>query len=522
VGRNSHPTFFMKMNNKLLAIILFIKCPLLSISIVHSQNYINKVIPTSEYYVESASSKVLELDSNLNFLIVHSSYRNKLGQENKLCLFDLDEKIIKLSSFLDSINYSIVLDIIPIGNSYLLFGLKYNSITQLSDYWVARLNNNLDIIWTNTLRGINNRCLISKAYKEESNRIVLVGNDISVRSNGTWLKNNSMILVIDSNGVFKLNKSIRGVDSSDLEGYFDLIINKDKNIYACGYAYKRTLDQEPLILKLSPDGELLWRKQIVEPKYNEVLLNIFDQDDGSILCLGDSYDGTNSGNEFSYILLMNIDTSGKVNWTKRIIKGYLNESYNCIQSHNGDIICCGRYKANQEYIKDGWIVKFTSSGDSLWSRVINHDDSISEGFTYISQASDGGYYLTGYSWVPGDNSSKAWIVKTDSFGCVVPGCEKVVSVEDIISGKEKAFLFYPNPVVSKKFFFLSRIGNGESYQLQIHNLQGELVQTYPFRAHLGTQYEVDINSSVSSGLYVVNVINDLGKEVASEKMEVVR
>ena len=153
----------------------------------------------------------------------------------------------------------------------------------------------------------------------------------------------------------------------------------------------------------------------------------------------------------------------------------------------------------------------------MWSRVINHHDTYEERFNNISQAPDGGFYLTGYSWIEGDNSSKGWIVKTDSFGCVVPGCEKVVSTKDITSGKEKAYVFFPNPV-HDHFFFLSRVEESEKHYLMITNLQGQLMQTYPFTPHMGHQYQVDVNTEIPSGEYLIQVRNGMGEIVIGEKV----
>ncbi|NOT37898.1 MAG: T9SS type A sorting domain-containing protein [Saprospiraceae bacterium] len=490
-------------------------------SFCFSQEYFNKVIPSSQYYVEGSSSQVLELNDSTIAIIINAEYRDKPGQLNKLCLLNSEGNLISLNSYLDSINYVNVFDVIRNRDNYFLAGLKYNSVTKLNDFWISKTNRVLDTIWTKHFRGIYNRCKISKIYYGNDNKLILAGTDNNVRVTGTFINGRSFIFSLDSVGNFEFYTRIQGQDTVNQEGYFDVLQVKNGSIYACGTSAKFNLDQEPLIVKLSPDGKLVWRKQIVEPKYNEVLNNIYYQDDGTLLCVGGSFNGLNNGVQFTYILLESLDTLGNLLWTKRIVKGYKTYLYNTIQDSKSDIICTGSFQASPTYIQDGWIAKITSNGDSLWSRVINHDDSTSEGFSHISQASDGGYYLTGYSWVPGDNSSKAWIVKTDSFGCVVPGCEKVVRVEDIKNGKEKAFVMFPNPVVSKKFFFLSRIGSGETYQLKIFNLQGEVIQTYNFRPHVGTQDEVDLNASVASGLYIVNIINEIGKVIASEKMEVV-
>lgn len=63
---------------------------------------------------------------------------------------------------------------------------------------------------------------------------------------------------------------------------------------------------------------------------------------------------------------------------------------------------------------DFWIVKTNANGDSLWSRVfIGRDGDECE---YVSEASDGGYILAGWTWSFGAGKSDFWLIKINANG----------------------------------------------------------------------------------------------------------
>ncbi|MEO6189755.1 MAG: T9SS type A sorting domain-containing protein [Saprospiraceae bacterium] len=493
-----------------------------------AQEYFNKVIPSSEENIETIYCSGQLNSGNVLGGFVLSKFRNKYGRLLKH--FELDHlgNIIDFNNYLDSLNPLGIFALKKISNGFLTSGYQFRSTDSINHFWYARLNDQFDTIWTKGFKKKNNNSSFNNIVELKNTNIGLCGTDMKIRPNGTFLATIPVIAIADSLGDIIHYTEIRGKDTTGGEVFFGITEGHDSSVYASGYIVKNDglLDQDPIIAKVNSHGELQWRRQINNKGYNEIFFNVFAQLDRSVLGVGDSYNDYDARKEFSYVLLINFDTAGNIKMTKRIFKGLYNDCYNAIQDKYGNIIGAGLYNRYRGLYADtseghGWIFKCSSTGDSIWSRKIIHaNDSFPERFNNISLAQDGGFYLTGYSFLPGDYSSKAWIVKTDSFGCVVPGCEKVVASEDIRNGKEKAFVFFPNPVVSKKFYFMSRIGSGESYQLQLYNLQGEWILTYPFKASRGTQYEVDLNSTINPGLYIVCIKNSKGTVVQLQKLEV--
>jgi hypothetical protein len=99
---------------------------------------------------------------------------------------------------------------------------------------------------------------------------------------------------------------------------------------------------------------------------------------------------------------------------------------------------------------NGWVVKYTASGDSLWSRYFHYwDTPYDEHYFYdMMQMPDGGILLCGqaYSGNAGPQQQLGWLVKLDEFGCLVPGCQ-LVATENIEGNPQGVALrLYPNPV----------------------------------------------------------------------------
>ncbi len=74
-------------------------------------------------------------------------------------------------------------------------------------------------------------------------------------------------------------------------------------------------------------------------------------------------------------------------------------------------------------------------------------------FGDVEMTSDGGFLLTGSAWrfLPLDPDIQTnfvtWVMKTDSLGCVVPGCH-TVGIDEVALGLDQYLSNSPNPVAS--------------------------------------------------------------------------
>lgn len=498
--------------NKLISYILFsFYC-----SCIYSQNYYNTVVPTNLNYIDGIYAPAVSTPTEHITTFITSKYRNIYGNNASICILDNHGSITSVKSFLDTINTVIVFDSKFINDKILMCGTKFFYDDTLETYWFAKLDQFSDTIWTKEIKTNYNGSRFYQIKKLTNANIALCGNDAHVRPSGSLINCIGTFLLTDSIG--NNISYIEVVDPVSFPKFYNLEADDQGNIYACGIVLKNDLNHDALIIKVSPEGKLLWKKQIPSLDYLEGVFNIFVQTDGSLLLVGDSYNSDFFGDQFSVILLINMNSNGTINWTKRILKIYDGEIRYCVEDSSNNYICSGTIFSEAGKKGDGYLVKFSAQGDSMWSRTINNSDRSTEQFFNIAKASDGGFYLTGFSWIEGINTSKSWIVKVDSFGCLVPGCQNTVKTKDVDDGKIKAFELYPNPA-NEVLYFLSHVTKNDNCSIQICDLQGKEVFTYKFIPVQGKQYIMEFTKKILPGIYVLRILDEKGKITQTERIE---
>jgi Secretion system C-terminal sorting domain len=128
-----------------------------------------------------------------------------------------------------------------------------------------------------------------------------------------------------------------------------------------------------------------------------------------------------------------------------------------------------------------WLVKVSPEGDSLWSRrytYFNGEFVAPEVFD-MKATPDGGYVLVGFTVNQYDAVTNpivpAWIMKVDSFGCLIPGCH----LPNAIGEKEAAapsLVVYPNPVSDFLTFQLRGVPFTKNATFRIVNMEGKVME----------------------------------------------
>lgn len=155
-----------------------------------------------------------------------------------------------------------------------------------------------------------------------------------------------------------------------------------------------------------------------------------------------------------------------------------------------------------------FLLKCGANGDSLWMRKYHPtewtiDQAIWMRFFQVKatpyntivaagEAVDREYY-------------HGWLVHFDEHGCVVPGCEKIVSTKEIYEGKVKAFELFPNPVISDKIYLLSRINTKEDARISIIDLQGKEIKSMKLKLEASVQYFIPVPEEIPSGEYIFKI-----------------
>lgn len=150
--------------------------------------------------------------------------------------------------------------------------------------------------------------------------------------------------------------------------------------------------------------------------------------------------------DWQQMMLTKWSPTGNILWQRKVMKGYRVSTQDMKVLPDGSIVGAG------VIVNRAALVKFSPEGDSLWTRQYTLF-SAAHGFYDVQQTSDGGFVCTGaaYSFPPTDSGVQThqviWVVKTDSLGCVVPGCN-TVGVDEYVMDLNEHFRIWPNPVAS--------------------------------------------------------------------------
>lgn len=237
-----------------------------------------------------------------------------------------------------------------------------------------------------------------------------------------------VIYKLDSLGIIQ-----KEIVADSLSGaIYDFIIDSENN-YICAtevllpYAIDRPFSY-PAIMKLSPDGHIIWRKFFEEIK-DESLHQIFSK------------------------IKKTINNNGYV-------------SIGGINVYDDDI--------NPNISEErSLLVNFDNDGKIKWKRIYKTAIGVEGTFTSdINITSDGGYVFDGLGSV-GTNSDLYWkaiLVKVDSNGCLIPGCQLTDNTAQ--QADKVTCIIYPNPTSDFLYFYNS---NNQNLHIQIFDSQNNVL-----------------------------------------------
>jgi hypothetical protein len=190
-------------------------------------------------------------------------------------------------------------------------------------------------------------------------------------------------------------------------------------------------------------------------------------------------------------------TSDQFNRPCQLLTGY--------EAPDSTLILAGWYRDATVY-DAGMLFKLDAQGNTLWHRFYTHYPGASFGkdqiFWDVKPTSDGGMVLTGETNSDAFPYAQLWLLKLDSAGCLVPGCQ-FVGLSELTDSYWDAIKAYPNPSTGRFTLELTlpaTVALAGDLTLQVFDAQGRLVE----RRNLGRQLEQRIALDLTAqptGLY---------------------
>lgn len=195
-----------------------------------------------------------------------------------------------------------------------------------------------------------------------------------------------------------------------------------------------------LLISIDADGVEQWRRHIGGKPSELALVRSLSNGHALMFC---SYKQPSWPLSFYQLMLTEWNEQGDIVWQKKSHYGNTTYFGDLEVLDDGSIITAGQWWGLAQ------LAKFSSTGDSLWSRHYEVTNSYHESYD-VQATSDGGFIATGFartSEMQGDSISGLeviWVLKTDSLGCVVPGCQNV-GVEEYVMDLQEHLHVSPNP-----------------------------------------------------------------------------
>jgi hypothetical protein len=218
------------------------------------------------------------------------------------------------------------------------------------------------------------------------------------------------VVKLDSGGNVIWTKTIGG---SVTDYASSIIQSSDGGYVVAGYTESFGAGGDIYVVKLDSGGNVIWTKTIGGSSRDEAESIIQSSDGGYVVAGWTESFGAGAADFY----VVKLDSGGNVQWTKTIGGSYDDYAWSITQSSDGGYAVAGFTYSFGAGSADFYVVKLDSSGNVEWIKTIggsNYDQAFS-----IIQSSDGGYAVAGRTWSFGAGSDDIYVVKLDSGGNVI-------------------------------------------------------------------------------------------------------
>lgn len=286
------------------------------------------------------------------------------------------------------------------------------------DYWIVKLNSTSGIEWQKSLGGTS-MDMPSNILPTSDGGFIIGGyslsNDIDV--SGNHGQEDFWIVKTNATGIIEWQKSFGGsnveraysIKQTSTGGY---IVGGSANSTDGDITFHHggiSVQHDFWIVNLDSLGNIIWQK-CLGGSNADVAKDLQETADGGFIVAGqtNSLDGDVTGHHgtttYADCWIVKLNINGDIQWQKSL-GGSLDEFSNSIhQTSDGGFIIAGDSKSSDGDVSfhwgsfvenDFWIVKTDSSGAIIWEKTFGGTgiDMVNS----ISQTSDGGYVVTGYT-----------------------------------------------------------------------------------------------------------------------------
>jgi len=267
------------------------------------------------------------------------------------------------------------------------------------------------------------------------------------------------------------------------------------------------------ITKINNEGTVIWTNRFGSP-FEEPEPTILHLEDGRLVLAGA---WAANSNVFMTPYLAFIDTANGDVLNSHLygVPHYSTTLFAAKQFSNSDIILAG--VSYSEGPQQGLLIRTTSDGNSLWMRnYFYYDADVEEGqgrFFDVLPTADNGCIAAGVAYnpvnapYPPGHSQDTWVVKVDSMGCVVPGCDGITGITEQVTNLTRALHLYPNPVHGLLHVGIElppKLTTSGPLTLTVTSLSGQVVLQEQVPSSAPDEVELDVGH-FAAGTYALHL-----------------
>jgi hypothetical protein len=212
-----------------------------------------------------------------------------------------------------------------------------------------------------------------------------------------------------------------------------------------------------------------------------------------------------------------LDSNLQLVWEKRYGSKF-SQFAHIKEKENGHILVTGSVASDLSLDSvdlTGWLMELDENGDSLWQREYNIFAGTKQihALLEFDILTDGRLVIAGYVQNMMANAGNAvfywgWLIRTDSFGCIVPGCQLLDNTENVAVVFDNDVTVFPNPASEVVHFRFDKAVD-KKVEIRVYSGLGQLVgqiTEVSGQANMNNSTETQMNvSDWHSGMYFYGI-----------------
>ncbi len=313
------------------------------------------------------------------------------------------------------------------------------------------------------------------------------------------LGNATKKLIFSRNGYFHFMHYSTYIYSTQDSGYCTTLI-KDTNSYP-----------ESIVVRLNSNFDTLWTKILPQQSQLEVLVQVIETSDKSLMCLGYKVMSTT----VSDILLIKTDSAANILWKKTITFGNFSKGFHISETPDKGFFISGGRGSNAFGDSRPLVMKLDSAGNIKWYRILGNNN-LYQGV--VSAVTPQGDYVVAYGYSTYTSPSEDYtygrvnVIKYNQDGYVI--WDRMYDTIKNNNSVSSIRILPNNNIVVIGFNYVEN-GNG------VNNFyhQSFILSLSANGDSLGYKYFTNMNSFADQNIIYDNVLNADGSITAIGKVE---